>query len=408
MQRVVGYPLLVEALAPPRGLARGLVMALLVIGGSAFTALCAQFRIDLPFTPVPITGQTFAVLLLGAVLGSRLGAASLLLYMLEGSAGLLWGSRTAGFPVFAGGTAGWATIAGPTGGYIVGFVAAAYVTGWLAERGFDRRPWSLALAMAVGNVTVYVFGLPWLDHFFPGQALKLGLYPFIPGDAAKLLLAASLVPVGRALVARVAPVEEEAAREERPLTLGRYRVPASLLYLGGALLIVAGALLPWRVPGEGFEPGWAQTAGQVALVAGAVGVALVASPLPVMCLAIAGVVALGCLLPFGVLPGEYSLTVERPAAMLALAIVLLAMALLAWRGVPRLGRGEALRWGQFVMGAVAGYASFYQVVQVLLRSEEFAPGDLGAGLLLCALASILLVVMSVAMGQTAAEATSSA
>lgn len=256
-------------------------------------------------------------------------------------------------------------------------------------------------------MTVYVFGLPWLDHFFPGQALKLGLYPFIPGDAAKLLLAASLVPVGRALVARVAPVEE-AAREERPLTLGRYRVPASLLYLGGALLIVVGALLPWRVPGEGFAPGWAQMAGQVALVAGAVGVALVASPLPVMCLAIAGVVALGCLLPFGVLPGEYSLTVERPAAMLALAIVLLAMALLAWRGVPRLDRGEALRWGQFVMGAVAGYASFYQVVQVLLRSEGFAPGDLGAGLLLCALASILLVVMSVAMGRPEAEATSSA
>jgi len=161
------------------------------------------------------------------------------------------------------------------------------------------------------------------------------------------------------------------------------------------------------VPGEGCAPGWAQTAGQVALVAGAVGVALVASPLPVMCLAIAGVVALGCLLPFGVLPGEYSLTVERPAAMLALAIVLLAMALLAWRGVPRLDRGEALGWGQAVLGAVGGYARVYAVAQGLLRSGDGAPGGLGAGRLLCALASILLVVMSVAMGRPEAEATSS-
>jgi biotin transporter BioY len=166
------------------------VQAALVLAASTFTALAAQARVNLPFTPVPITGQTFAVLLVGALLGSRLGAASMVTYWSQGAAGL---------PVFAGGMGGWHIATGPTGGYLLGFVAAAYAVGFLAERGWDRRPWTLALAMLVGQVLIYAGGLSWLAHFTSGEnVFELGLYPFITGDAIKLLLAASLVPSGRA------------------------------------------------------------------------------------------------------------------------------------------------------------------------------------------------------------------
>ncbi len=164
--------------------------AALVLGGSLLTALMAQIAIPLPFTPVPITGQTLAVLLVGAALGSRRGALSMAAYVLEGVLGL---------PVFAGGTAGLARLLGPTGGYLVGFIAAAFVTGWLAERGWDRRLLTAALAMLAGNVVIYLFGLPWLARFTggflgPKGALVLGLLPFIPGDLVKLALAALLLP----------------------------------------------------------------------------------------------------------------------------------------------------------------------------------------------------------------------
>lgn len=181
-----------------------LVEALLVLGGSLLTALMARIAIPLPFTPVPITGQTFAVLLVGAALGSRRGALSMALYLLEGAAGL---------PVFAGGAAGLARVLGPTGGYLIGFIAAAFVTGWLAERGWDRRPLTAALAMLAGNLVIYLFGLiwlaygpwlaPWLVHQ-PGRfahglwgskgAIALGLLPFIPGDLVKLALATAALP----------------------------------------------------------------------------------------------------------------------------------------------------------------------------------------------------------------------
>ncbi|MCS7251828.1 MAG: biotin transporter BioY, partial [Thermoflexus sp.] len=133
--------------------------AMLILGGSLFTALMAQISIPLPFTPVPITGQTLAVLLVGAALGSRRGALSIATYVLEGALGL---------PVFAGGTAGISRLQGPTGGYLIGFVAAALITGWLAERGWDRRPLSTALAMLAGNAVIYLFGLPWLALFLGG------------------------------------------------------------------------------------------------------------------------------------------------------------------------------------------------------------------------------------------------
>ncbi|MFB0516100.1 MAG: biotin transporter BioY, partial [Candidatus Neomarinimicrobiota bacterium] len=125
----------------------------LVAGGSFLVALSAQAAFRLPFSPVPITGQTLAVLLVGALLGSVRGAVSLLLYLAEGIAGL---------PVFAAGGAGVAYFLGPTGGYLVGFVFAAALTGLLAERGWDRRVGSTLIAMLIGTVAIYAAGLAWL------------------------------------------------------------------------------------------------------------------------------------------------------------------------------------------------------------------------------------------------------
>jgi biotin transport system substrate-specific component len=162
--------------------------AILVLAGSLLIGLSARLAIRLPFSPVPITGQTMAVLLAGALLGSRRGALSVLAYLGEGMAGL---------PVFAGGAGGIAHLAGPTGGYLAGFVLAALVVGWLAERGWDRHPGTTALAMLLGNAAIYALGLPWLAAFVGGErALVLGLYPFLAGDLLKLALAAALLPVG--------------------------------------------------------------------------------------------------------------------------------------------------------------------------------------------------------------------
>jgi len=165
---------------------------LLIVGGSLFVAGMAQVRIPLPFTPVPITGQTFAVLLVGAALGANRGAASLLLYLLEGIAGL---------PFFAGGAGGLAALLGPTGGYLIGFVAAAYLVGLLAARGLDRRVPSALLAFLAGEVVIYLFGVAWLSIFlgFP-RATAAGLLPFLVGDALKLVAAALALPAAWKLV----------------------------------------------------------------------------------------------------------------------------------------------------------------------------------------------------------------
>ncbi len=174
---------LARRIRPQAGL---LTDSLLVIGGALLVAAFAQVSIPLPFTPVPITGQTFAVLLVGAALGSRRGAASLVLYLIEGVLGL---------PVFAGGASGVARLFGPTGGYLIGFVAAAYVVGLLAERGLDRR-WHTALpAFLAGEVAIYLIGVPWLAAFIGiDQALGGGLWLFLPGDAIKLILATAALP----------------------------------------------------------------------------------------------------------------------------------------------------------------------------------------------------------------------
>lgn len=158
----------------------------LVVGGSLLLALCAQISIPLWFTPVPITGQTLGVLLVGAALGSRRGSLSVVLYLIEGGFGL---------PFFAGGGSGWAAISGPTGGYLVGFIFAAYAVGWLAERGWDKRFLTAAMAMFVGEILIYAFGVSRLAYFVGVEnALPFGLFPFIPGDAIKLALAALALP----------------------------------------------------------------------------------------------------------------------------------------------------------------------------------------------------------------------
>lgn len=155
--------------------------------GSLLIALAAQVAVPLPFSPVPVTAQTLAVLLIGAAFGARLGVATVGLYILEGIAGL---------PVFApGGAPGAARLLGPTGGYLIGFVAAAYLTGVLAERGWDRRTLTTALAMLVGEIAIYAFGLAGLARFLPAdRLLEAGLVPFIPGELVKVALAALMVP----------------------------------------------------------------------------------------------------------------------------------------------------------------------------------------------------------------------
>lgn len=171
--------------------------ALLVLAGTTLVALAAQVSIPLPFTPVPITGQTFAVVLVGASLGAVRGFSSLLLYWLVGIAGA---------PVYADQTHGWEKFMGPTGGYIIGFVVAAAVTGWLAERRWDRRLSSSITAMLTGNVIIYLAGLPWLaaeiDTNLEGT-LEAGLYPFVIGDLLKLYLAGVLLPGAWRLVERL-------------------------------------------------------------------------------------------------------------------------------------------------------------------------------------------------------------
>jgi biotin transport system substrate-specific component len=160
----------------------------LIAGASLFIALGAQFRFYLPFSPVPVTAQTLAVLLTGALLGSRRGSAAVLLYLLEGLMGL---------PVFAGGQGGLASLIGPTGGYLLGFVAAAYVIGLLIERDWDRNLVTIFAALALGNAVIYVFGLLGLMIFVGSESvLTLGLWPFVLGDLFKLACATLALSAG--------------------------------------------------------------------------------------------------------------------------------------------------------------------------------------------------------------------
>ena len=185
----------ISAVVLPRRAAATLA---LMMGFAILTALAAQIRIVLPGTPVPITGQTFAVLITGAVLGSWAGAGSQMIYVTLGLVGL---------PVYAGGNGGFEYATGATFGYLVGFIAAAWVIGRLSERGQDRNVWSAIPAFLTGNAVIYVFGVTWLWWSVEAistmqEAIVAGFVPFVIGDLLKIALAGVLLPLAWRLVRR--------------------------------------------------------------------------------------------------------------------------------------------------------------------------------------------------------------
>src|SRR5215217_6863691 len=182
---------LVDVLLPRRSRS-WLFDIVLVVAFSAFVALSA--RVSIPLWPVPLTLQPLAVLFTGAVLGSRRGALTLLLYLAEGAVGM---------PVFAGG-AGIAYMLGPTGGYLISYPVAAGLVGWLAERGWDRRPAWMVLAMVLGNLVIYALAVVWLSVYLGdlGTALAQGMLIFVVGDLLKIAIATLALPGGWALARR--------------------------------------------------------------------------------------------------------------------------------------------------------------------------------------------------------------
>ena len=166
----------------------------LVIGFSLLTALAA--KIVIPIGAVPITGQTFAVLLTGALLGSRLGAMAMIAYLIEGAVGL---------PFFAGGTAGLLHLMGQSGGYLLAFPAAAFITGAFAEQGWDRKYLTAVAAMAAGSAVIILFGALWfayVTHTSPLIVFQFEVLKFIPGEIIKIALAAAVLPTGWKLLKR--------------------------------------------------------------------------------------------------------------------------------------------------------------------------------------------------------------
>lgn len=198
-----------EAIFPRQSLLRD---AALVVGFALLTRIGALITIPLPFAPVPITGQTFAVLVAGAMLGSRRGALSQLTYLIIGITGIpYWFALDPRLP------SGIARLLGPTGFYLLSFPIAAFVVGWLAERGWDRRVWTTAAAMLIGSIVIHAIGLSWYIQFFrptmvtgvaaqllpydpTGGLLAVMVYPYIPGDLFKLVLAAVALPSGWAML----------------------------------------------------------------------------------------------------------------------------------------------------------------------------------------------------------------
>jgi len=177
-----GQPLVLADLVAAGSRAREVA---LVVAGAGLVGICAQVSVPLPFTPVPLTLQTFAVLLAGAALGWQRAVPSMLLYLVAGAAGVPW---------FAAGSSGTAA---PSFGYIVGFVLAAAVVGRLAGSGADRTPVRTFALMVLGSALIYLVGVPWLAVALDvgaAEAVALGLTPFLAGDAVKALLAAGLLP----------------------------------------------------------------------------------------------------------------------------------------------------------------------------------------------------------------------
>jgi len=177
-----------DTFRPSKKLLAGFYDVFLIVGFSFLLGLSAQLALPLPFSPVPVTAQTLVVLLLGSLLGKFRGTLCVLLYLIEGSIGL---------PFFSGGRAGIAHLIGPTGGYLMGFVAAAYVVGSLAQLGWDRKISFTLAAMLLGNLVIYIFGLLWLGRFLGYEkVLHLGFFPFIIGDVLKIAIAIILIPGG--------------------------------------------------------------------------------------------------------------------------------------------------------------------------------------------------------------------
>jgi biotin transport system substrate-specific component len=168
----------------------------LVVGAALLTALCAQIVVPLGFSPVPVTGQTFAVLLTAAALGPLRGLLGQALYVLLGFVGL---------PFYSDASSGPQVLFGATGGYLIGFVVAGAVVGWCARRGLDRDVRSAAVAFLLGSVVIYAIGVPWLAvvaDMTLGEAVVAGLLPFIPGGILKAALAAGLLPAAWRLTRR--------------------------------------------------------------------------------------------------------------------------------------------------------------------------------------------------------------
>ncbi len=197
----VRYGTLVDNVLPPvRERHLAIVRDVVLIAcGVGLVAACAQ--ISIPWFPVPLTGQTFAVLLVGGLLGFWRAAVALAAY---------WAIGALGAPIFSGGEGGWEQFTSPSGGYILGFILAAALVGFLAERGADRRLVTMLGVLLMGNVLIYAVGVPWLAYssgpdgvdFGWAQAYELGVQPFILGDLVKLAAVALLLPAGYALVRR--------------------------------------------------------------------------------------------------------------------------------------------------------------------------------------------------------------
>jgi biotin transport system substrate-specific component len=188
--------------------------ALLVVSGAALVAGAAQ--VTIPWDPVPLTGQTFAVLLVGGLLGVWRAVAALTLYWVVGALGA---------PIFSDAAGGWDAATAPSGGYIIGFIVAAAVVGWFCERGADRSVLAMFGVLFLGNVIIYAFGLPWLAEsnigvdgadFGWANAWTYGAKPFIAGDIVKLLAVAGLLPAGWAIARKIGI---RGAREGRPPTI---------------------------------------------------------------------------------------------------------------------------------------------------------------------------------------------
>jgi biotin transport system substrate-specific component len=189
-----------DILLPQRSVPNKVINAAIILGTSWLIAAGAQVSINIPFSPVPVTGQTLAVLLAGLIFGKTLGSAAVTAYLVQGALGL---------PFFAGGKSGFVTLFGPTGGYLFGFLAAVYVVGLLSELRHRRSIIQASITLVIGNIIIYLFGLVWLAQFVgESQVLSIGLYPFLVGDALKILLTLALVSGSSLLAKRFQPDQD--------------------------------------------------------------------------------------------------------------------------------------------------------------------------------------------------------